>query len=252
MDFDIDEELLGKVISVLIVAVIVVMAVAGLKVAGVIDPLLEGINAGEIIPGGDASGEGEAAAVTAKPPPSVKVAPTTPTPTPPPGMSERQYYAWLASQQQPSQPAEPESTQEGPGSTAKTAAPIIPEDPYADNISHTSPPPLETPAGLITIFSKSYSMKYDKAEGIEVDVDKGPLVIDFSVAPERSGYTSYECYLGVTVRDAESLEIVAEDGYGRVYGDGTRKSIVIYDEGRYHITLIGTHMNVNVMVSVGR
>ena len=248
MDFDINEELLGKVITVLIVAVILVMAVAGLKVVGVIDPLLEGIGSGSIIPGGDESGEGEAAAAaTPRPTTSVSVVPNTPVPTPPPGMTERQYHQWLAAQQQSSQTA---STSATVNSTAQAAAPIVPEDPYASNLSHTRPPPLETPPGLVTIFSKSYTMKYDKAEGIEVDVDKGPLVIDFSVAPERSGYTSYECYLEVTVRDAETLEIIKEDGYGRVYGKATTKSIVIYDEGKYHINLIGTHLNANVMVSV--
>jgi hypothetical protein len=251
MEFDIDEELLGKVITVLIVAVILVMAVAGLKVAGVIDPLIEGIGSGSIIPGGDESGEGGAvAAATPKPTTSVSVVQNTPLPTPPPGMNLQQYYEWLDAQQS-SQASQTVSASTTVNSTAQAAAPIVPEDPYAHNLSHSRPPPLETPAGLVAIFSRSYTMEYDTAEGIEVDVDKGPLVIDFSVAPDRSDYASYECYVEITVRDAETLEIVQQNGYGREYSEETKKSIEIFDEGKYHITLIGTRMKVNVLISVG-
>ncbi len=55
----------------------------------------------------------------------------------------------------------------------------------------------------------------------------------------------------LTVRDADTLEVVAEQGYGRVYSDNLEQQIIIYRQGRYYLTLYGNRLAVTLSVTTG-
>lgn len=135
-------------------------------------------------------------------------------------------------------------------------------------------------------FEKTYAMG-GNATGLLVNVVEGPLYIVYEVSPR------YDClknpdscrgtttapvnrpYLTITVRDNATQEIVAEDGYGRVYSsdighyeititdsnaDGSSTTttgtpgpryIAIYKEGVYQITMEGNFLDVTIRILTG-
>jgi len=136
-------------------------------------------------------------------------------------------------------------------------------------------------------FTKTYSMS-GNAVGLRVNVVEGPLYIVYTVEPK------YDClrdpdscrgtvlvpvnrpYMTITVRDNQTHEIVAEDGYGREYSSDTGnyqfvitstgddssttethssepgpRYIAVFREGQFHITIEGNYLDVNVKIITG-
>jgi hypothetical protein len=165
--------------------------------------------------------------------------------------------------------------------------PILTPDPYP--ILHgvrINDTPQYNPLDRIPEFEKSYHMT-GYATGLLVNVVEGPLYIVYVVTPE------YDClknpdscrgtlqvpvnppYMKMTVRDNQTREIVAEDGYAREFSSDTGRYefsittqnadgstttstttpgpryIAIYKEGVYHITLEGNYLDVNVKILTG-
>jgi hypothetical protein len=59
-------------------------------------------------------------------------------------------------------------------------------------------------------------------------------------------------YFVLTIRDNQTRVIVAENGYGREYSSQKEnRTINIYDEGRYHLTLTGNSVDVTLSVATG-
>lgn len=80
------------------------------------------------------------------------------------------------------------------------------------------------------------------------DSCRGKTEKDKSVNPQSISLP----YLTITVRDNQTREIVAEDGYGRIYSSQTtNRTIKIYREGRYHLTLTGDSVDVTLAVATG-
>jgi hypothetical protein len=48
------------------------------------------------------------------------------------------------------------------------------------------------------------------------------------------------------------MKIVAEEGYGRIYGTEPQKVITIYRSGSYHFTLYGNMVQVDIAVKAGQ
>jgi len=146
------------------------------------------------------------------------------------------------------------------------AAPILPPDPYpllhGTRINDT----LQTNRYVqYAEFTKTYVLR-GNATGLVVNatVLEGPLWIHFDIKP------LYDCledpescrgelaksvnrpYFSLTVRDNQTRAIVAEDGYGREYSSQkTNRTIKIYGEGRYHLTLTGNSVDVTLAVATG-
>ncbi|WP_292366325.1 hypothetical protein [Methanoculleus sp. UBA208] len=97
-----------------------------------------------------------------------------------------------------------------------------------------------------TFFEEQYSLVYS-ARGLQVDVVDVPFVINFTVAPRVREPGAYS-RLVVTVRDAESLRLIADEGYNGIYGSAREKSIKLYSPGRYIVTLDGRFVDVRVMM----
>jgi hypothetical protein len=146
------------------------------------------------------------------------------------------------------------------------AAPVLPPDPYP--VQHGTQIN-ETPPTSHNVrnaeFTRTYVLR-GNSTGLVVNatVLEGPLRISFNVEP------LYDCiedpascrgeaaksisrpYFTLTVRDNQTREIVAEDGYGREYSaEKENRTINIYSEGRYHLTLTGNSVDIILSVATG-
>ena len=166
--------------------------------------------------------------------------------------------------------------------------PFLTPDPYP--VIHgirVNATPMDNPLDRSPEFEKNYHLE-GNAFGLLVNVAEGPLYIVFVVAPE------YDCmanpascrgnlaasvnrpYMTITVRDNQTHEIVAEDGYAREYSSDTGNEmfsntgtdtltgttttyttypgpryIAIYKEGAYQITIEGNYLTVDVKILTG-
>jgi hypothetical protein len=144
------------------------------------------------------------------------------------------------------------------------AAPILTPDPYpllhATRINQTSE---NNSISRTAEFTKTYTPRGESV-GLLVNVTQAPLVISFDVNP------MYDCvddpdsckgdllnpkvqpFFSITVRDNQTREIVAEDGYGRIYSSQkTDREIKIFSTGQYHLTLTGNQLDVTLSITTG-
>jgi hypothetical protein len=217
MYFDDTEKMIGRIACILVILVVVVAIVAGLKMSGAINPLLESWNDGI----GD-NPEGEI--------------PKFPT------------YNPIITQTAPN-PADNPDTSIQPESSIHFTDPILPADPYASDLHHSKPPEQTQQSSPACISHESLSFLGERAVGIRADIEKGPFIIEYSVDPTSA--TPAGCYLAITVRDPDTLEVIAEGGYGRTYSVERSKQITIYNAGSYHITLVGSGLDLELTFLAG-
>jgi hypothetical protein len=142
-------------------------------------------------------------------------------------------------------------------STVTAAMPVIP--PHKPGIPEGAKniPPMDSQGEIntTTIFDRTYVMKYN-SEGFLVDVVKPPFSIEFTTTPTTTDpyflNNPHYCFLTITVRDPQTMKIVAEEGYGRIYGTEPQKVITIYRSGSYHFTLYGNMVQVDIAVKAGQ
>lgn len=135
-------------------------------------------------------------------------------------------------------------------------------------------------------FKKRYHLT-GNATGLLVNVVEGPLYIVFVVTPQKDCLVSPESCRGsmtspvtrpslkITVRDNQTGEIVAEDGFAREFSSDTGnylfiitsqnadgssmtttstpgpRYIAIYREGIYHLTIEGNNLDVDLSIITG-
>lgn len=144
------------------------------------------------------------------------------------------------------------------------APPILPPDLYP--IQHGTRINTTPESNLLDRppeFTRTYTLN-DNATGMIVNVAKGPLIISFDVNP------LYDCienpdscrgtlarsvnlpWMTITVRDNQTRGIVAEEGYAREYSSQkNNRTIKIFGEGQYHITLAGAYLDVTISLITG-
>lgn len=120
-----------------------------------------------------------------------------------------------------------------------------------ENPCNVSPIPMTrypVEAGVLVnetaIFAGTYVLNHS-AVGLKVNADAAPFFITFRVTP-RSPDPVVRSSLTVTVRDAETLELVADEGYNGLYSSDTEKTILLYRPGPYVVTLDGRYVSVAV------
>lgn len=162
------------------------------------------------------------------------------------------------------------------------ALPILTPDPYP--ILHGTRIN-ETPQYRFLDRAPEYEQTYHlrgNATGLLVNVVEGPLYIVYVVSPQLDCLVSpASCrgsmkvpatrpYLKITVRDDQTHEIVAEGGYGREFSSDTGKYTItvetkegsttstpgpryipIYKEGKYHLTVEGNYLDVDLSIITG-
>jgi hypothetical protein len=166
--------------------------------------------------------------------------------------------------------------------------PFLTPDPYpilhGTRINGT---PQDSPLDRSPEFEKSYTLG-GNAVGLLVNVVEGPLYIVFVVTPNNDCLKDPDSCRGnlaaasgtrpmmtITVRDNQTQEIVAEDGYGGEYSSDTGqytftytvnanqadatsgqstpgpRYIAIYKEGEYQITIEGNYLSVDLKILTG-
>jgi hypothetical protein len=178
---------------------------------------------------------------------------------------------------------------------AMVVSPILTPDPYpiihGTRINET---PQYRFLDRLPEFERTYYFD-GNATGLLVNVVEGPLYIVYTVTPQHDCLKNPDScrgnmvnpvqrpYLKITVRDNQTKEIVAEDGYGREFSsdtgnyvfiitgenmdgllssgfDGSEGSntvtpgprrIIIYKEGSFHITMEGNYIGVHLSIITG-
>nr|WP_320160194.1 hypothetical protein [uncultured Methanoregula sp.] len=108
-------------------------------------------------------------------------------------------------------------------------------------------------------FSKKIILR-SNSTAFQVNVTKGPLVIDLTCTPKFStpdqtainGQNSFVfSNAEVTVIDEISKAALAKDGYGGVYSSDLHKKITIYREGSFIVTLTGNFIDIDMAIITG-
>jgi hypothetical protein len=198
----------------------------------------------------------------------------------------------------------PDATPSGGIAASVSPAPVVQMTPAKSEIA-TEVAPILTPDpypiihGLRLNETRQYSFldrmpEYQRiytlggnATGLLVNVVEGPLYIVYVIEPQNDCIVDPEScrgemlkpvqrpYLTITVRDNQTQEIVAQDGYGGTYSsdighyevkveeikaDGSTETnkyypgpryIAIYKEGTFHITIEGNYLDVGLSVITG-
>lgn len=98
------------------------------------------------------------------------------------------------------------------------------------------------------VYKKSYSMRYGSA-GLLIEAVESPIVIDIIVTPKSENPN--DAFLIATVRDTLTMKVIEENGYGRQYNTRRDKQIVLYKNGRYHLTLYGNLVDATLAIYIG-
>ncbi|WP_221056950.1 hypothetical protein [Methanoculleus chikugoensis] len=152
----------------------------------------------------------------------------------------------------------PDKTAPAPPSTGSRNT-VVPVDPVPvqpgehlpnPNTANVTPIPMtridttRPVAEKTKVFEEQYTL-YHSARGLQVDVVDVPFIITFSATP-RHPEPDANSRLVVTVRDPETLRLIADEGYHGIYGSAREKSITLYRAGRYIVTLDGRFVDVKV------
>ncbi len=111
---------------------------------------------------------------------------------------------------------------------------------------------------LQTLFTQKFRLDYTPIS-IKAEVSKGPLVIQYNVSPDTSYSKKYDpgrlnpyfTYMEIKVSDEKTGELVAEDGYGKMYGFYTEKTMKILSAGTFRIDIYGKMVDVDLKISSG-
>ena len=152
----------------------------------------------------------------------------------------------------------PDRTAPAPSSTGNRNT-VVPVDPVPvqpgellpnPNTANVTPVPMtridttRPVAEKTKVFEEQYTL-YQSARGLQVDVVDVPFIITFSATPRHPEPDAYSRVV-VTVRDPETLRLIADEGYHGIYGSAREKSITLYRAGRYIVTLDGRFVDVKV------
>ncbi|MDD2472584.1 MULTISPECIES: hypothetical protein [unclassified Methanoculleus] len=156
---------------------------------------------------------------------------------------------------------------------------LVPATPYPTATGGMASPTLsKSPA--VTPTSDPYVTLYNQTtpfnlthstDAFSFDLTAPPLLIDFTVEPKmverekygtsdygskkegvfKQRYPSEDSWFTVTVRDRESGEIVAENGFGKLFSTDTHKEVYIGRSGDYLIQFSGNEVTVHILVRAG-
>jgi len=143
--------------------------------------------------------------------------------------------------------------------------PLKPEPEQAPSIVTS---PSET-VGYKTVYSETIEPRFSETAMI-VEVTQAPLIITATITPSTvtrtiTGTSQYgkkeefsvlvtrpseHAWFECTVRDAETGEIIVQDGYNRGYTQNTKMAITIRRAGVFHITFGGNFVRAEVKMQL--
>lgn len=130
--------------------------------------------------------------------------------------------------------------------------------------------PTPTPDTYVTIYDRTEAFT-QTTKAYSFDLTAPPLIIEFEVEPKmitrikhaksdygsrgykdyKQTYPSEDAWFEVTVRDRASGAVVAQEGFGRLYGGDTHNKVFVGRLGEYQIQLAGNDVKVHVLMRAG-
>jgi len=172
--------------------------------------------------------------------------------------------------------SEPEET---PGGADDDPGYLTPATPYPTATSGMAGPTLSRPPETaptqdpyVTLYNRTTQFNLTHStDAYSFNLTAPPLIIEFDVEPKMvtrvkhaksdyldreykdftQTYPSEDSWFTVTVRDREAGEIVAEDGFGKLFGTDTHKRVFVGTLGDYLIELSGNEVEVHVLMRAG-
>lgn len=172
-----------------------------------------------------------------------------------------------------------EAPQETPGAPGPDPGYLIPATPYPTATGGVAGPTLSrppetapTPDPYVIIYNRTTQFNLSHTvDAFAFNLAMPPLIIDFKVEPKmitreklgtsdygkkadgvfKQTYPSEDSWFEVTVRDRESGEIAAQDGFGKRYSADTHKQVSVRRLGDYLIQLSGNDVKVHVVMRAG-
>ncbi|MCK9307893.1 MAG: hypothetical protein M0P17_10250 [Methanoculleus sp.] len=169
--------------------------------------------------------------------------------------------------------------EEAPGASDDDPGYLTPATPYPTATrtmasSMLSGPPETTPTldPYVIIYNRTAQFNATHAtEAFSFDLTAPPLIIDFWVEPKivtrekyatseydnikdgffKQTYPSEDSWFKVTMRDRESGNIVAENGFGKLFSANTHKQIYMGRSGDYLIQFDGNEVKVRILMRAG-
>ncbi|MDK2988741.1 MAG: hypothetical protein PWR16_270 [Methanoculleus sp.] len=169
--------------------------------------------------------------------------------------------------------------EETPGGADDDPGYLTPATPYPTATKGIAGPTLSRPPETaptqdpyVTLYNRTteFSLAHSM-DAYSFNLTAPPLIIEFDVEPKMitrekrttsdygskkeivvtQTYPSEDSWFTVTVRDRESGEIVAEDGFGKLLGTDTHKRVFVGRMGDFLIELSGNEVTVHVLMRAG-
>ncbi len=135
------------------------------------------------------------------------------------------------------------------GSVAPTGSVIPLSSPHAAPADLYAPHPVRPNAmATATFFRTSYFLQYNDVASL-VTVDRGPFVIEFWT--QAYNKNPYDTIVVITVKNPETGEIIAEDGFNGRYSSDPYKRMIIRDSGRFLVDIYGTRASIAIKLRGG-
>ncbi len=115
-----------------------------------------------------------------------------------------------------------------------------------DQTSEFSPSPLDYPAA--PFFHETYDLSWNNV-ALLAHPSSPPFIIEYTV--KSATKNPYDGRVLLTVRNNETLQVVAEEGYNGEYSSDPVKRIIIRKEGDYHLNLYGYRAIVDLVLLEG-
>jgi hypothetical protein len=147
-----------------------------------------------------------------------------------------------------------DSNTDSPGSYVQVANPVPEGSPsevrdLSEKSGEVSSPVMRKSLDDISpVYTGHYTPRYSNS-AFQIHVGTGPLIIRYRTVPLQ--YDPRVSFLKITVRDAKSMKVVAENGYGEPYPSNTVNTITVNGEGDYHINIYGNQVDVIVSAYTG-
>ncbi|HEX3001477.1 MAG TPA: hypothetical protein VHN82_03770 [Methanoregula sp.] len=155
-------------------------------------------------------------------------------------------------------------------STVRAAEPILPRDNFrivrnltGRNGEPANPSLHDTWVSRMPLYSLHYSPRYN-ASAVEVNVTRGPLVINFRAVPVLN--EPRISFADITIRELPSGRIVAEEHIDHFLAPAPEeektviipdlatcnlRQVVLFREGRYHINSYGNQVDIDLAIYTG-
>jgi hypothetical protein len=131
--------------------------------------------------------------------------------------------------------------------------------------------PQRNETGYVTIYALTNQKVSQVLPRVSFSLINPPLVIDYSLIPEEAKDIKYieykkisteykenlvidrpfeDTWFTVIVRDKETGQLVAEDGFGRTYSFQSPRQLVVRESGNYSIECTGDYAMINLTMKV--